>query len=83
MASIDEGLDEARIIERALLRIKAIGLAKGVDEVTYCYGLATGYIAAALDCGIMSNDQWERLLSLAEETQESHPRSNGSSGRFD
>lgn len=29
MDSIDESLDEARIIERALLRIKAIGLAKG------------------------------------------------------
>ncbi|ORL53460.1 hypothetical protein [Pseudomonas putida] len=83
MASIDEGLDEARIIERALLRIKAIGLAKRVDEVTYRFGLATGHIAAALDCGVLSNDQWERLLVLAEQTQESHPRSNGSSGRFD
>lgn len=49
MASIDESLDEARIIERALLRIKAIGLAKSVDEVTYRSGPATGYIAAALD----------------------------------
>jgi hypothetical protein len=83
MASIDESLDEARIIERALLRIKAIGLAQGVDEVTYRFGLATGYIAAALDCGTLSSDQWERLLILAEEAQDSHPRSNGSSGRFD
>lgn len=58
MASIEESLDEARIIERALLRIKAIGLAKGVDEVTYRFGLATGYIAAALDYGTLSNDQW-------------------------
>lgn len=83
MAATDEHLDEARIIERALLRIKAIGLAKGVDEVTYRYGLATGYIAAALDCGILSNDQRERPLILAEETQESHPRSNDSSEKFD
>ncbi|EGC00724.1 hypothetical protein G1E_01596 [Pseudomonas sp. TJI-51] len=83
MASVDESLDEARIIERALLRIKAIDLAKGVDEVTYRFGLATGYIAAALTCGVLSNDQRKRLLVLTEQTQESHPRSNGSSGRFD
>ncbi|WP_409282800.1 hypothetical protein [Pseudomonas putida] len=44
MASIDESLDEARIIERALLRIKAIGLAKGVDEVTYRFGFASGAV---------------------------------------
>lgn len=83
MASIDESLDEARILERALLRIKAIGLARRVDEVTYRVGLAIGYIAAALDCGILCNDQWERRLTLAEEIQEPCPRSNGSSGRFD
>jgi len=35
MGVVDDSLDEARIIERAILRIKAIGLAKGVDEVTY------------------------------------------------
>lgn len=41
-ASIDDSLDEARIIERALLRIKAIGLAKGADEVTYRLGRVSG-----------------------------------------
>ena len=77
MASIDESLDEARIIERALLRIKAIGLAKGVDghvQVWPCYWIHR----RSPRLWSLSNDQWERLLVLAEQTQESHPRSNGS-----
>ncbi len=32
MTSIDESLDDDRIIKRALLRIKTIGLAKGVGH---------------------------------------------------
>ncbi|AAN70024.1 MULTISPECIES: hypothetical protein [Pseudomonas] len=83
MALVDEHLDKARVIEKALMRIKDISSAKSAEEVTYRFGLATGYVAAILDAGVVDEDRWEELLILAEETQESHALSTGASGRFD
>lgn len=83
MASVDEHLDKARVIQKALMRIRDISSAKSAEEVTYRFGLATGYVAAILDAGVVEEDQWEELLILAEETQESHALCSGASGRFD
>lgn len=61
------------IPQRALLRIGAIAAATSVDEVTYRFGLATGYLAAAVDARTISDEEWERLLILANDTQDAHP----------
>ncbi|WP_256662836.1 hypothetical protein [Pseudomonas sp. URMO17WK12:I11] len=83
MASVDDQLNEARLIEKALTRIKDISSSRSADEVTYRFGLATGYIAAILHAGVIDEARREELLILVEQTQESHPLSNGASGRFD
>lgn len=53
MASVDDRLNETRLIEEALTRIKDITSSRGADEVTYRFGLATGYIAAILHAGVI------------------------------
>jgi len=83
MASVDHRLDQARLIEKALIRIRGISSSRSADEVTYRFGLATGYIAAILYAGVIDKARMEELLILVEQTQESHPLSNGASGRFD
>lgn len=83
MDSIQSLGTEALIRQRALIRISAIAAATSVDEVTYRFGLATGYLAAAVDARTISDEEWERLLILANDTQDAHPLANGGCGRFD
>jgi hypothetical protein len=62
MASVDHRLDQARLIEKALIRIRGISSSRSADEVTYRFGLATGYIVAILHAGVIDEDRWEELL---------------------
>lgn len=54
-------------MEKAMVRIKDIRSSRSADEVTYRFGLATGYIAAILHAGVIDEVRREELLIQVEQ----------------
>jgi len=68
------------VTARALKRIENISLASESDEVTFRFGIAVGFINAAMELGSVSEAEWERLLESAEHANDNHPLVSFKSG---